>query len=47
MLLLREDKGREAAKDSPGPEGVRDSPSSLEGTRFDVVVHCRRSSKVC
>ena len=34
MLLLRGDKGREAAKDSPGPEGVRDSPSSLEGTRL-------------
>ena len=34
MLLLRGNKGREAAKDSLWPEGVRDSPSSLEGTRL-------------
>ena len=38
MLLLRGDKGREAAEDSPGPERVRDSPSSLKGTRLDCLL---------
>ena len=54
MLLLRGDKGREAAKDSPGTEEVRDPPSSLKGTRLDflllavvelVVEYFRRSSE--
>ena len=34
MSILFGDKGREVAKDGPGPKGVRDSPSSLEGTRL-------------
>ena len=40
MLLLRGDKGREAAKDSPRPEEVGDPPRNLEGTslRWSSVV---------
>ena len=31
ILLLRGVKGREATRDGPGPERVRDSPRILEG----------------
>ena len=41
MLPLSGDKGRGAAWDSPGPEEVRDTPSSLEGTRFALSVASR------
>ena len=50
MLPLRGDKGRGAARDSPGPEEVRDPPSSLEGKSLHclslvvVRVGCVKSS---
>ena len=36
MLLSCGGNGREATKDCPELEGVRDSPSSLEGMKLDV-----------
>ena len=48
MLLLREDKGREVAKDSPGPEEVRDPPRNIERTslRWSSVVDLSPTRRV-
>ena len=42
MLLSCGEKGRESTRDSPGPEGVRDSPRILEGSGGSFIVVCRR-----
>ena len=46
MLLPCGDKGCEATRDSPGPEGVRDSPRILEGRRGSFVVVYRRVESI-